>query len=268
MAEDHAGPTLFNFPSRHHQLPSTKQSTYHSEFISPIGLHPKLCLNFHGQVNKPSTSCSLHVYLTLPSSLFVDKYQLSSSNFLASNNLRAVRALSGETDLEAPGWAVSRWGSALLLELAPPTFTNGMWSAEFPLHLRYLQSNDSKEAEPSADAATATIPWPVVFWACPAEAGNRMSTNPFDRVNLGFDGFFGPKTIFHHLIPLSNSSLFQELSVPILPCHHTLFVERVTVSIIVLGFLAACWTLFLSWWRMSKSNLWSGRQEPPTSIMI
>lgn len=28
-----------------------------------------------------------------------------------------------------------------------------------------------------------------------------MATNPFDRVNLGYDGLFGPRTMFYHLQP-------------------------------------------------------------------
>ncbi len=28
-----------------------------------------------------------------------------------------------------------------------------------------------------------------------------MAVNPFDRVNLGYEGIFGPKTMFYHLSP-------------------------------------------------------------------
>ena len=68
----------------------------------------------------PSTTCALHTYLTLPSPLFADKYQLSTSDpiFLGSHNLVSLRSISGETDLEAPDYLVEKWGSNLLLELA------------------------------------------------------------------------------------------------------------------------------------------------------
>ena len=139
-------------------------------------------------------NCKLHAYLTLPSYLFPDKYQLSSSLFLASKNLDSLVVVDGYTDLEAPDWAASKWGSAMLLSLAPPSSTIGNWTAEIPLHLRYLAPN-------AAGQEPISVPWPVIFWACTAESGTKMSVNPFDRVNLGYDGLFGARTMFYHLSP-------------------------------------------------------------------
>ncbi|KAI4123681.1 MAG: hypothetical protein LQ347_006059, partial [Umbilicaria vellea] len=190
-------PTLFSFPSRHHLSPQDSGRTYHTTFTRPTGLHPTLRLTFRSPLmTPPSSTCALHTYLTLPSHIFPDKYQLSDPLFLASKNLRSVRSVAGETDLEAPDWVIQKWGSALLVELAPPSSdiqsTRGSgppesWHADIPLHLRYLR--------PSAGGITEVeVPWPVVFWACTAEEGSKMSVNPFDRVNLGYDGLFGPKT--------------------------------------------------------------------------
>lgn len=192
----------------------------------------------------------MHAYPVLPSSLFIDKYQMSSANFLASNNLRALRALDGETDLEAPVWAVEKWGSAVLLELAPPTITNADegWSATVPLHLRYQRAPASHDAAGNATAKDSTvaisIPWPVVFWACPAEEGTKMSTNPFDRANLGYDGLFGPRTMFYHVSPAADTgSLVESIAVPILDPQYGAWIEQGTVGTIVLGFLWVCWAL-------------------------
>ena len=201
----------------------------------------------------PSPNCALHTYLTLPSVLFPDKYQLSSSLFLASKRLRALRSIAGETDLEAPDWVVSKWGSAMLVELAPPgtgkkDVSTGSWIAEIPLHLRYLP--------PSSGGTTKiSIPWPVVFWACPAEEGAKMSVNPFDRVNLGYEGLFGPRTIFYHLQPdlPPGSKLVEYLKVPVLDSDHVAWIENGTVAAVL---IAVVWVIIKLWaaWGLPEGN--------------
>lgn len=197
----------------------------------------------------PSSTCVLHTYLTLPSRIFPDKYQLSDSLFLASKNLRSARSVAGETNLEAPDWVVQKWGSAMLVELAPPSSDtqsprgrgpHESWHTDIPLHLRYLR--------PSAGGLTQVeVPWPVVFWACTAEEGSKMSVNPFDRVNLGYDGLFGPRTMFYHLTPDAGGdgeSLVERLAVPVLDLDRTGWVEQGTVAVVVMGALWVCWKLW------------------------
>lgn len=247
-------PTLFSFPARHHSVSKPSISSYSTSFPSPIGLHPTLRLTFPSlKLEPPSENCALHSYLTLPSTLFPDKYQLSSPLFLASKNLRSLRSVSGETDLEAPDWAIEKWGSAILVELAPPSPgsspNHGTWHADIPLHLRYLS--------PSAlGVATTDIPWPVVFWACIAEEGTKMNVNPFDRVNLGYDGLFGPKTMFYHLQPdNSSSTLTETLSVPVLQTHRASWIEPGTVAVVLLGFCWVLWKLLLLVLGQGKTKL-------------
>lgn len=70
-----------------------------------------------------------------------------------------------------------------------------------------------------------------------------MNTNPFDRVNLGYDGLFGPRTMFYHLQPASGSvSLLEEIQVPVLDLEGSKikWVESGTVAMVVLGFLWVC----------------------------
>ena len=172
---------------------------------------------------------------------FLDQYQLSSANFLLSKNLRALRAISGETDLEAPDWAVSLWGATMLLELAPPQSSESGWSAEIPLHLRYLSSNGLKVASDQS-----LIPWPAIFWACPAEEGTKMNTNPFDRMNLGYDGLFGPRTMFHHLQPFSNGSLVEAITVPVLKLDQVGYLANITTAVVFVGAMWICWVLLKS----------------------
>ena len=218
--------------------------------MAPTGLHPNLRLAFPLNLSPPSPSCALHTHLALPSSLFPDKYQLSSSNLLASRNLRSVRSLAGETDLEAPDWVVQKWGSSMLLELAPPKShgTSGRaWHADIPLHMRYLQPAVGGQR-------SVEVPWPVTFWACPAEEGTKMSTNPFDRVHLGYEGLFGPRTMFYHLVPqpgLGTQRLVERLSVPVLEVEQVGRIEIGTVAIVAMGTLWLVAKLF----RVLGSNL-------------
>ncbi|KAL2865625.1 uncharacterized protein BJX67DRAFT_373018 [Aspergillus lucknowensis] len=248
-------PTLFSFPSRHHPL--LDEAEYSVSFSPPTGLHPTMTISMAREALKeppggPEVACALHAYLTLPSSLFGDKYQLSTTDdlFLKSHNLVALRAVAGETDLEAPDWFVSRWGSSWLLELDTPLDSDQGsedWNVTIPLHLRYLH--------PSASGyRSVSIPWPVVFWACTAEDGTKMGMNPFDRVNLGWEGLFGPRTMFYQLHPSplnENNVLVEELKVPVLTVKENsgIFQSKVielgTVAVIVLGFLWVLWKLAL-----------------------
>lgn len=199
----------------------------------------------------PEAYCGVYTYLTLPSSVFGDKYQLSTADplFLQSHNLVALRALSGETDLEAPDWAIPSWGSNWLFEIATPTGGKSRsddWNITIPLHLRYLQPSES-------GYRTSSIPWPVVFWACTADEETEMSGNPFDRINLGWDRLFGPQTTFHQLHPSGGKAgrLVEELRVPVLRLNEnegvirTKAIELGTVAVVTLGLLWVLWKLGL-----------------------
>ncbi|KAL2825656.1 PIG-X [Aspergillus cavernicola] len=248
-------PALFSFPARHHLLPD--DARYSVTFSPSTGLHPTMTISMarsslEQPQARPDAACALHAYLTLPSSVFGDKYQLSTTDplFLNSHNLVALRAVAGETDLEAPDWFVSRWGSNWLLELDSPSESDQSsedWNVTIPLHLRYLRPSES-------GYRAASIPWPVVFWACTAEDGTKMSMNPFDRVNLGWEGLFGPRTMFYQLHPSpghGDGVLVEELDVPVLTLKEggsvfgSQVIELGTVAVIVLGFLWVLWKLGL-----------------------
>ncbi|KAE8387938.1 protein pbn1 [Aspergillus alliaceus] len=248
--DDQLKPSLFSFPSRHHPLP--EDATYSVSFNSPTGLHPTMTISMPPSSLKPppappDATCALHSYLTLPSSIFGDKYQLSTTDplFLNSHNLVALHAVAGETDLEAPDWFVPRWGSNWLLELATPAEIDQVpeeWSVTIPLHLRYLPPSES-------GYRSVPVPWPVVFWACTAEDGTKMGVNPFDRVNLGWEGLFGIRTLFYQLHP-SSDRLVEELEVPVLRSDNKGFfqsrgIELGTVIVIGLGLLWVLWKLGL-----------------------
>lgn len=218
-------------------------------------MHPTLTISLsQPSLKSPDSSCALYSYLTLPSSVFGDEYQLSTTDplFLQSHNLAGLRAVSGDTDLEAPDWVVPTWGSNWLFELATPPFDQTpeeYWNVTVPLHLRYLRPSES-------GYRTASIPWPVVFWACPAETETKLGGNPFDRANLGWDGLFAPQTRFYQVHPSPSPGgeagrLVEELSVPVLRLardeglFRTKNIELGTVLVVTLGLLWVLWKLGL-----------------------
>ncbi len=75
-----------------------------------------------------------------------------------------------------------------------------------------------------------------------------MSVNPFDRVNLGYDGLFGPRTMFYHLEPTAmgngNGSLIEILRMPVLDTEKAGRVEVGTAVVVLVGFLWVCWKLY------------------------
>ncbi|KAL1642519.1 protease B nonderepressible form [Didymella pomorum] len=257
--DDKPKPTRFQTPTRHYPLldsapynpnktPQLSPLRYKTSINRPSGLHPTLTLTLpSAHLSAPDPSCKLHTYLTLPSALFIDKYQFSDALFLASKNLVALRSLSGATDLEAPEWVVPQWGSAALFELATPSsdtekHTTDVMQTEhnisIPLHTRYLS------ASPSSHQAI-DVPWPAVFWACRADEGSKHPQNPFDRRHLGYESLFGPKTRFMHVAPSSDvDRLVETIEVPVLDTGKVGLVEVGTVGIVVVAFLGLCWVLF------------------------
>ena len=211
----------------------------------------------------PASTCKLHTYLTLPSYLFIDQYQFNDLLFLQSKNLKRLRSIAGTTDLEAPDWAVSQWGSAALFELAVPKpekieypevdvgagenvweglpthkMPEGDWNISIPLHLRYLP------AEPRSHTRLP-VPWPVVFWACRAEEGALHASNPFDRVHLGYEGLFGPKTRFMTVQPdVATQELVEYIQVPVLDTRRAGWVQAGTMGVVFAAFFGHFWVVF------------------------
>lgn len=72
-----------------------------------------------------------------------------------------------------------------------------------------------------------------------------MAANPFDRVHLGYEALFGPKTRFMHVEPAaSGAELVEWIDVPVLDLRKTGWVEMGTVGTVVVAFLGLCWVLF------------------------
>ncbi|KAI6360225.1 hypothetical protein MCOR31_009183 [Pyricularia oryzae] len=236
-------PTVFGFPSRHRAADGDSVTSffpYHSD--TSTGLHPTLRLVMTSR--KPDEgSCTPHAYLTLPRTIFADMYQLSDPLFLASKNLTALRYMSSPVDLEAPDYAMSIWGSFVLVDLAQPSVDAGdAWTAEIPLHLRYL-------APATGGHRSIEVPAPAVFWACAADEVGNLATNPFDRTRLGYDGLFDVNTVFWHLeprpppLPVGTTRLVLGVDVPVLDIERSGWIGAGTAAVILLGFGWVVWKL-------------------------
>ncbi|RDA93997.1 hypothetical protein CP533_4989 [Ophiocordyceps camponoti-saundersi (nom. inval.)] len=237
-------PTLFAFPSRHR----LSGASFSSAFLSPTGLHPTLQLNLSTDTLPAEKAlaatgdveCKPYAHLTLPKAVFADRYQLQDELLLASKNLTALRHSSRPVDLEAPEYATKTWGSTVLLELAPPAPRTGKpWSAQVPLHVRYLRPTATGYAD-------VQVPYPAVFWACSSPSQDALpnfANNPFDRLHVGYDSLFDlDRTTFWHVSPVVAAGvgdvdrLVNSLTVPTLGKGAEAVVRLGTTAVVCLGF--------------------------------
>lgn len=106
------------------------------------------------------------------------------------------------------------------------------------------------------------VPDPIIFWACPAEDGTKFKVNPFDRVDLGWEGIFGPRTAFYQLHNGGNSrSLVREVNVPVLDLDSWAaeWVQFGTVACVLLGWGYIMLLLGRTGWKDWKA--WMKEQE-------
>ncbi len=257
LEQQNPSPVLFAFPARHR----SSDAVFSAEFLSPTGLHPSLQLRISS--NQPpatESTCKPHAYLTLPKAIFADRYQLADELFLASKNLTSSPYTSLPVDLEAPAYTTQVWGSNVLLELAPPsTGANPTaWTAEVPLHLRYLEPSQTGARE-------VDVPYPAVFWACEpgaaADADADFGSSPFDRANLGYDGLFAQGTTFWHVNPrpASGDRIVSSVTVPVLNEEAAQWVGIGTSVVIALGF---AWVLWKCMSGYGEHGVGDGRHRP------
>lgn len=233
--EKEASPVMFNFPARHRLT----VGTFSASFVKPTGLHPtlKLSLSANTSVRQDGKgACKPYAFLTLPKTIFADRYQLADALFLASKNLSSSPYTTLPVDLEAPAYTTKAWGSSVLLELAKPEEGQD-WTAEVPLHLRYLEPSDT-------GLRTEEVPYPAVFWACKTREEIDFGGSPFDRANVGYDSLFSSNTVFWHVNPKPDSGrLTASVDVPVLTTGYEEYISMGTSAAIALGFGWVLWKL-------------------------
>lgn len=251
------GAVFFAFPARHR----TSHAAFTARFKTPTGLHPTMQLGLDS--NHPPTdagSCKIYAYLTLPRTIFADRYQLADDLFLASKNLTAAPYTSLPVDLEAPEYTTSAWGSTVLVQLAPPEVRtyHDVWTAEIPLHLRYLKPSKTGVED-------IEVPLPAVFWACDPVKSADFTRSPFDRTHLGYDDLFEDGTTFWHVHPrglggnrVMKGRLMSGISVPVLNDSSSEWVGIGTTAVVSLGF---AWVL----WKLLSAFMHSGQKSQAAS---
>ncbi|KAK5627707.1 hypothetical protein RRF57_003422 [Xylaria bambusicola] len=132
----------------------------------------------------------------------------------------------------------------MLLELrSPSTQIDTPWTAEIPLHLRYLSPAEG-------GYSSINVPSPSVFWACNTEEGTKFPNSPFDRTNLGYDGLFGPRTLFWHVTPeTQDGNLNHQIRVPVLDLNKSKWVSTGTAAMVLMGFAYIVFKLASVSWR-------------------
>ena len=239
--------TLFSFASRHR----VTENHFTSQFLSPTGLHPTLQISLNS--NKPPVEggeCRSFAYLTLPKTIFADRYQLDDKLFMAAKNLTASKYTSLPVDLEAPAYTTKTWGSNVLLELSPPISDEATeWTAEVPLHLRYLEPSVTGDRQ-------IEVPYPVVFWACSSTGEADFTNNPFDRQGLGYDELFEAGTVFWHANPRPSdgNAVVNRIDVPVLKQGADSWIGIGTASVVTLGFAWILVQLILSYSKYGIRN--------------
>lgn len=117
------------------------------------------------------------------------------------------------------------------------------------------------------------MPDPIVFWACPAEEGTKFNVNPFDRVGLGWEGVFGPRTAFWQLKNVGGGSKYErggalvsDIEVPVLDLEGwgARWVEVGTVLVVLGGWAWLMWLLgrlALADWKERKAEREEGKGQ-------
>ncbi|KAH3899540.1 Pbn1p SCDLUD_003817 [Saccharomycodes ludwigii] len=176
---------------------STNEREIQVTFKQPVGLHPVLQVDLNSITDK--ADCKPFVFMQLPKTLFVDKFQ-SNPVFLF-----------GEDDLELPVYKIKKWGSEVLFELE---FNK---SNEITLHSRYMS--------PANNSNNITTPYfeeynvnPYVFVACDNDNSQDTNSNPimnpFYEKHFGLQDFFTPNTNFQLLSFSLEKNLTTTVPIP------------------------------------------------------
>lgn len=229
-------PVLFTFPARHYR----HGGAFAASIAARAGLHPRVRIAL-AAAPRPAAACALHAYFALPRALFVDQYQLSAANpqLRAALGVRAVRAVAGETDLEAPVWAAPRWGSGVVVQL-----DEGRDVVEVPLHLRYLPPGSGAYEQ-------VPLPAPAVFWACDAQGDAEWAKSPFAGREVPWDGWFDERTVYWDLTPKIG---WLEVRVPVLEAERAALVRWGTVGVVAAGMTWICWKIGKAVVKASKTD--------------
>lgn len=208
--------TLFFVKNRHNKI----SDQLDIEFQEPIGLHPTLKIsNFENLSDPPHSSCELFLLNMMNSQLFFDSYQYDKKKF-------TLIGAWGESNLEAPIWKVSKFGSVQLFQLNHEVLKS-LNEFEIKFHSRYLKPSSNNEFE---------FITPEIFWACNAEEFIEdfieFNSNPFNNYGLGYESFFEETTNFYHL---NKNNRVLKFEIPTPDAKDVELVQNITFITLTIG---------------------------------
>lgn len=183
----------------------------------PIGLHPTISVNFKNDTttsisNTNERDCEYFMYLQLPQSIFVDKFQSPS-----------LIALFGQHDLELPVYHDSivngPWGSESLFKINYPL-------DDITLHSRYVAPTNETDNNKYNTSIS-----PVIFKACSIPE-TQSSNNVFYELGLGYDMLFEQNTQF---VFMKNDNEQLNITIPVLNKKNSFAVSIVTFLCLILS---------------------------------
>jgi len=261
LDEEKSEKLLFQYGSQHHP----NRGTYSVDFERPTGLHPKHVISLEN-VFSPQARCSLFAKYTFAKSLFLDKYQLAELDKPTPSRdaVGYLHGLWGESDLEAPIWAVDGYGSEALVQIyaknRPKSETPGTFQFELPTHSRY------EVPQLNSTVVDEVQPWPVVFWACQSTEEEKEAypaPGAVETVHLGYETIFPKNTVFHYLTPKveAGKTLQSEFDIPVAPFSSYETVQLVTLIAILTGFFYLTYELVNRYKSTSKPAVVAGAKK-------
>ncbi|KAF9267514.1 hypothetical protein L218DRAFT_844276, partial [Marasmius fiardii PR-910] len=120
------------------------------------GFHPTITGIVSNWNSSHNLECSLHLFFSFPSIIFLDPYELQTS--YAD---QYAFHLTGHRGLELPVMAIENQENRLLLDVKRMQGTNAELEIPLPIHFRYGELSSSQTYE------EVNIPAPKGFIACP-----------------------------------------------------------------------------------------------------
>ncbi|BFZ59108.1 protease B nonderepressible form [Saitoella coloradoensis] len=238
-------PTLISFPQRTRHL----DTGYRSRLDPGVGMHPVLVTQIT-PTEPPAEECTLNALYTLPSPVFLDKYQLADRAAFKSGGVSSSRVW-GETDLEAPVWAVDGWGSMAAVEVDwRGQEVKDDITVELPLHMRYAVPDDERQVE---------IQQPVVYWACENIPQSPLEENPFDTPQTLYTHLHPGDTTFHFLTPTLEHAM--RIEVPTARTGDLAMARWGTMGAITLGMVWVSRAAARGWLRGLRSDRKGKKKE-------
>lgn len=219
--------TLIYVKPRHQSI----NETIKFNLETPVGLHPTLQLSNIQSPPLSEDNCKLFWISTVTNRLIFDKYQIDTNKFKLLSSW-------GDTDLEAPVWKVSNWGSLQILEVLDKE------NLKMTYHSRYIQPTINSETE---------LLNPSLFYACDSEGliedHELITLNPFDTYGLGYDSFFDKDTVFYHF---QNAEGISKFNIPTAEVTDYKKIHFITTAVVLLGTFYLLFKMFKA--KFSKNS--------------